>query len=198
MGTKPNLNFKTNSNFISNYLFCSHFSFSCSRDSFLAEPDNSVMTSAYARTFVRTLREVMGVGLEWLAIFRRQIKLDSPHFLAPNFSKIQRKIYYTQSNRYASWCTALTTSTDARTNAPITGTKLNKNFFSVICRLVGTLKSDDGDGNENVKKATGQFLRFSFVIALLGDIRTPFYLNITFPSLGCPWLSKTSTRLCKN
>ena len=43
-------------------------------------PENLVMTSAYAGTFVRTLGEVVGVGLEWLAIIRRGIKLDNPRF----------------------------------------------------------------------------------------------------------------------
>ena len=36
MGRKPNLNFSPTSNFISNSLFCSHFSLSCSHDSFPA------------------------------------------------------------------------------------------------------------------------------------------------------------------
>ena len=43
-------------------------------------PENLVMTSAYARTFVGTLGEVVWVGLEGLAIIRHGIKLDNPRF----------------------------------------------------------------------------------------------------------------------
>ena len=109
MGTKPNLNFSPTNNFISNSLFCSHSSLSCSHDSFpaprfngassarasgapyltengnLSMQENLVMTSAYARTFVRTLGEVVGVGLEWLAIIRRGIKLDNLRFSGRKF-----------------------------------------------------------------------------------------------------------------
>ena len=101
-------------------------------------------------------------------------------FLRANFSNILRKIDNAQSNRYAFWCTTLTASTDARTstNSLITGTKLNKHFFSLVCRSVGTLKSDDGDGNENIKEAIGWLLRFSFVVAYLGDIRDICYGNV--------------------
>ena len=33
--------------------------------------------------------------------------------------------------------------------------KAKQAFFSIVCRSVGTLKSDDGDGNENIKEAIG-------------------------------------------
>ena len=48
MGTKPNLNFSPTNNFISNSLFCSHFSLSCSHDSFPA-PRFSGASRARAR-----------------------------------------------------------------------------------------------------------------------------------------------------
>ena len=89
MGTKPNLNFSPTNNFISNSLFAPIFHFPvpmtrsplpvlaelhararASRALYLKEngnlsmPENLVMTSAYARTFVRTLGQVLGVGLE--------------------------------------------------------------------------------------------------------------------------------------
>lgn len=33
--------------------------------------------------------------------------------------------------------------------------KAKQAFFSLVCRSVGTLKSDDGHGNENIKKGIG-------------------------------------------